>query len=50
MSLPPDMFITPSSEIYWLRRSLYDLKQAPRAWFDKFHSTLLAFHFYSESV
>ena len=45
MSPPPGMFNTPSSEVCRLRRSLYGLKQAPRAWFDKFHSTLLAFHF-----
>ncbi|KAJ6343827.1 hypothetical protein OIU76_005553 [Salix suchowensis] len=45
MSPPLGMFKTPSSEVWRLRRSLYGLKQAPRAWFNKFCSTLLAFHF-----
>ena len=44
MSPPPGMFNTPSFEVCRLRRSLYGLKQALRAWFDKFRSTLLAFH------
>jgi hypothetical protein len=45
MSPPHGMFATPSYVVCQLRRSLYGLKQAPRAWFDKFHSTLLGFHF-----
>ncbi|KAF5447355.1 hypothetical protein F2P56_032912 [Juglans regia] len=45
MSPPPGMFTTPSSKVCRLRQSLYGLKQTPRAWFDKFCSTLLAFRF-----
>ena len=28
-----------------LKRSLYELKQAPQAWFEKFRSTILSFSF-----
>jgi len=41
----PGFFSTASADVCKLNRSLYSLKQAPRAWFDKFRSTLLGFSF-----
>jgi len=45
MTPPPGFFSTASADVYMLKRSLYGLKQALRAWFDKFRSTLLGFSF-----
>lgn len=32
--------------IYWLRKSLYGLKKAPHAWFQRFNISLLIFGFH----
>ena len=43
MTIPPSLSSSSSLDVYKLKRSLYGLKQSPRAWFDKFCSTLLQF-------
>ena len=45
MVLPPGLLSTSSPDVCKLKRSLYGLKKAPWAWFDKFRSTLLRFSF-----
>jgi len=45
MAPPPSLFSSSTSVICKLKRSLYGLKQTPRAWFDKFRTTLLRFSF-----
>jgi hypothetical protein len=45
MTPPPGLFSSSSSTVCKLKRSLYGLKQALRAWFEKFRSTLLRFSF-----
>lgn len=42
---PPQGFFSSFKCVCKLKCSLYDLKQAPRAWYEKFHSTLLRFSF-----
>jgi hypothetical protein len=39
MQPPPDLS-HPSDKVCRLRRAFYGLKQVPRAWFDKFSSTV----------
>jgi hypothetical protein len=41
MTLPFGLLSNSSSDICKLKRSLYGLKRASRAWFDKFQATLL---------
>ena len=45
MKLPSGMTTSSPHDVCKLRRSLYGLKQPPRAWFEKFRSTLLSFSF-----
>ncbi|PHT99700.1 hypothetical protein BC332_29488 [Capsicum chinense] len=45
MKPPPGLFSLPTSDVCKLKRSLYRLKQAPRAWFAKFRFTFLQFSF-----
>ena len=45
MTIPLGLSSSSSSNVCKLKRSLYELKQAPQAWFDKFCSTLLQFSF-----
>ena len=41
MTPPPGLFSSSSTEVCHLKRSIYGLKQAPQAWFEKFRTTLL---------
>ncbi|CAI9782712.1 unnamed protein product [Fraxinus pennsylvanica] len=45
MKLPSGMTTSSSHDVCRLRCSLHGLKQAPRAWFEKFRSTLITFDF-----
>ena len=39
---PPQGYYAPDGMVCRLRRSLYSLKQAPRAWFERFASVVTA--------
>ncbi|GKD00097.1 retrovirus-related pol polyprotein from transposon TNT 1-94 [Tanacetum coccineum] len=43
----PDGFVDPDfpDHVYKLKKALYNLKQAPRAWYDKLSSFLIENHF-----
>ncbi|GKA85402.1 retrovirus-related pol polyprotein from transposon TNT 1-94 [Tanacetum coccineum] len=43
----PDGFVDPDfpDHVYRLKKALYDLKQAPRTWYDKLSSFLIEYHF-----
>ncbi|GKE05594.1 retrovirus-related pol polyprotein from transposon TNT 1-94 [Tanacetum coccineum] len=43
----PNRFVDPDfpDHVYSLKKALYDLKQAPRAWYDKLSSFLIEHHF-----
>ncbi|GJT46532.1 retrovirus-related pol polyprotein from transposon TNT 1-94 [Tanacetum coccineum] len=43
----PDGYVDPDflDHVYRLKKALYDLKQAPRAWYDKLSSFLIEHHF-----
>lgn len=45
MKPPLGLFLSHTSDVYKLKQYLYGFKQASRAWFDKFHSSLLQFYF-----
>ena len=45
MKLPSGMITSSPHDVCKLSRSLYGLKKGPRAWFEKFRSTLLSFSF-----
>jgi hypothetical protein len=45
MKLPSGMTTSSPHDVYKLRRSVYRLKQMPRAWFEKFCSTLIDLSF-----
>jgi len=45
MKLPSGISTSPATNVCQLNRSLYDLKQAPRTWFEKFQTTILGFSF-----
>ncbi|GJY77560.1 retrovirus-related pol polyprotein from transposon TNT 1-94 [Tanacetum coccineum] len=48
----PDGFVNPDflDHVYRLKKALYDLKQAPQAWYDKLSSFLIEHHFTKDIV
>ncbi|GKA42174.1 retrovirus-related pol polyprotein from transposon TNT 1-94 [Tanacetum coccineum] len=51
-SFPPDGFIDPHhpDKVYHLRKALYELKQAPRAWYDELSNFLVSKGFSKGSI
>ena len=47
MTQPPGFVSSNKTRVCRLHKAIYDLKQAPRAWFDKLKATLLSFKFSS---
>ncbi|GJS64297.1 ribonuclease H-like domain-containing protein [Tanacetum coccineum] len=48
----PDAFVNPDipDHVYRLKKALYSLKQAPRAWYDKLSSFLIEHHFTKDNL
>lgn len=45
MKFPPGFKHSDPTKVCWLRKSLYGLRQAPRCWFQKLHTSLTDFGF-----
>lgn len=46
---PPPGYTCVANKVYRLPKALFDLKQAPQAWFAKFHSTISQLGFSSSA-
>ena len=46
MKLPPRYYKSEDSVVYKLKKSIYGLKQSPKAWFDKFSGSLRDMGYY----
>lgn len=45
MTLPPGFHSSDKNKVFWLKKSLYGLRQAPRCWFAKLTTTLHGYGF-----
>jgi len=46
MKQPPGYIVKAENKVYHLRKAIYELKQSPRVWFEKFSITIsdIGFH------